>query len=104
MYPRNLPLKIGRNRVINRVDLVVVIVAVDLFVVVVDSKNLPLKFGKNRLSNSWCITDIEFLVGGSGRVIVGGLVLDQSHFYAKLNFLVELSWSWVVTKNLRDVQ
>ena len=52
MYPINLPLKIGWNRVINRVDLVVVIVAVDLFVVVVDSKNLPLKFGKNRLSNS----------------------------------------------------
>ena len=37
-------------------------------------RNLRLKFGQNRVSNSWDITDIEFLwVGG----VNGGLSLDK---------------------------
>ena len=56
--PRNLPLKVCQNRVINRRDLFVDIVVVVVFlfccvvVVVVGPKNLPLKFGQNRANNS----------------------------------------------------
>ena len=49
--------------------------------------NLRLKFRQNRVSNSWDITDIEF-------VWWGGL---QSHFHVKPNFrwiVVELTLSW----------
>ena len=57
--------------------------------------NLRLKFRQNRVSNSWDITDIEFLWGGG----LGWGV--QSHFHAKPNFgwiVVELTLSlvWVV--------
>ena len=55
-------------------------------------RNLPLKFGSNRASNSWDITDMEF-------VWVGGV---QSHFHIKPNFrwiVIELTLSWGFDKN-----
>ena len=53
-------------------------------------RNLPLKFGSNPVSNSWDITDMEFVWGG----VVGGV---QSNFHVKPNFgwiVVELTLSW----------
>jgi len=56
-------------------------------------RNLPLKFGHNRVSNSWDITDIEFLWGGGWG---GGGVVCTVIFMSNLQ--LQLGWGYVVVE------
>ena len=52
-------------------------------------RNLPLKFGQNRVTNSWDITDIEFMWGG----VVGWCAKSFScRTQSLLHCVGEISW------------
>ena len=67
--PRNLPLKVGKNRVINRQDLIVVVAVLLLLLLifcVVDSKNLPIKFRQNQVITAEISPTLCFWWVGAG--------------------------------------